>query len=115
MLNQAAPARPDEERSLADILAGIITMLRQVTGEDARWAGDITPASRIEADLRIDSLELAALGDLLQETYGDVVDLPGYLAGLDIGQIVALSVGDLAAYVAAAPPPAEGAAAGANR
>jgi acyl carrier protein len=98
MLDESAPVRPDQER----LLAGITAMLRHVTGEDARWAAGITLESRIEAHLWLDSLELAALGDLLEETYGDVVDLPGYLAELDIGQLVALSVGDLVGYVAAA-------------
>jgi acyl carrier protein len=98
MLNESARASLDARHLLAEVTA----MLRQVTGEDTQWADRVTPASRIEADLGLDSLEVAALGGLLRDAHGEHVDLPSYLAGLDIDQIIALSVADLVAYVAAA-------------
>jgi acyl carrier protein len=87
----------DRERVLADLTG----LLLAVTGEDESWARAVSPASRLEGDLRLESVELTALGVLLRQTYGDRVDLPEFIAGLDIDQILALTVGDLADYVTA--------------
>jgi|HubBroStandDraft_1064217.scaffolds.fasta_scaffold00800_11 acyl carrier protein len=86
-------------RSLVPELIG---MLREVTGEDERWAAGVTAASRLERDLGLDSLELAALGERLRRVYGDQADIAAYLAGLEIDEIIGLTVGDIAAYVGAA-------------
>jgi acyl carrier protein len=55
--------------------------------------------TRLEGDLYLDSLDLVALGALLRDRYGTAVDLTGYVAGLDIDQIISLTVADVAAYV----------------
>lgn len=89
-----------EEAAVAGLYAEVVAMLAQVTGESAQWLARVGPASRLEGDLFLDSLEVASLGALLRAAYGDPVDLPAYLAGLDIDQIIALTVGDLVAYVA---------------
>ena len=80
-------------------------MLREVTGEGPRWVERIGPDSRLEDDLQLESLELAALGELLKHRYGAGVDLVGYLAGLDLDQLIAVTVGDLLALL---PAPAAG-------
>jgi hypothetical protein len=77
-------------------------MLREVTGEDERWASRIGPATRIEDDLQLESVELAALGEVVQRRYGARADLSAYLAELDLDQLIALTVGDLLAFLAAA-------------
>jgi acyl carrier protein len=82
-----------------DTLREIAGLLREVTGEDERWAAAVTPASRLEDDLRLESVEVAALGEALGARWG--VDLPAYLAGLDLDQLVDLTVGDLARLVTA--------------
>ena len=82
-------------------LSGLIAMLLAVTGEDQGWARALTPQSRLEGDLALDSLELAALGGLLRDRYGPAADLPGYLATLDMDQLIGLTLADLLAYLAA--------------
>lgn len=89
---------PEQE---ASALAELSAMLAAVTGEDQRWERALAPGSRLEADLRLDSLEIAALARRLRDRYGPAVDLPGYLAGLSMDELVALTVGDLLAYLAA--------------
>jgi acyl carrier protein len=84
------------------LLAEMIALLRKATGEDPPWADAISLSSRLERDLYLDSLEMAALCDLAREAYGDRVDLAAFVAGLDIDQIIELTVGDLVAQVAAA-------------
>jgi acyl carrier protein len=81
-------------------LAELAGMLRDATGEDERWAAAITEATRLEADLRLESIEFAALGELIRERYGDEADLRAFLAELDLDQIIALTAGDLLAYLA---------------
>jgi acyl carrier protein len=73
--------------------------LAAVTGDDSLLSTDINAATRLEGDLRLDSLDLAALSELLRERHGAAVDLTGYVAGLDIDQIIGLTVADVAAYV----------------
>ena len=43
---------------------------------------------------------MAALCDLARKAYGDRVDLAAFVSGLDIDQIIGLTVGELAAQVA---------------
>jgi hypothetical protein len=80
-------------------LAELVAMLRKVTGEGDAWARRITPASRLEDDLQLESVELVALSELMRRRYGDGVDLIGFLAGLDLDELIALTVGDLVALV----------------
>ncbi|HEV2373009.1 MAG TPA: hypothetical protein VGS19_12655 [Streptosporangiaceae bacterium] len=86
------------------LLAELTAMLQQVTGEDGQWAAAVTSASRIEGDLRLESIELTALAGLLADKYGEQVDLVAYLADLDIDQLIDLTVGDVVAYVASSRP-----------
>jgi acyl carrier protein len=86
------------------VLAEIIAMLNDVTGTDTSWADQVTAASRLEGDLHLDSIEFAALAARLTTAYGSKVDLFALIAGLDIDQIIALTVGDVTQYVAQARP-----------
>lgn len=86
---------PGEQRALGEVIG----LVRQLIGGDRRWADRVVPSARLDADLRMDSLEMTALAAALEQAYGDRVDLPAFLAGLDFDQLVALTVADLAAYV----------------
>lgn len=106
----AEPAHGGAARE--QLLAEMIALLRKVTGEDPLWAEAIDSSTRLEGDLYLDSLEMAALSDLARETYGDQVDLAAFVSGLDIDQIIGLTVGELVAQVAAALRPASHGGAG---
>jgi acyl carrier protein len=69
------------------------------TGDESLLSTGINAATRLEGDLGLDSLDLAALSALLRERHGTAVDLAGHVAGLDIDQIIGLTVADVAAYV----------------
>ncbi len=109
----AEPARGDTARE--QLLTEMIALLQQVTGEDSRWADEIDSGTCLERDLYLDSLEMAALSEAARAAYGDQVDLAAFVSGLDIDQIIALTVGDLVVHVAAARLPAGRAGAGADR
>lgn len=88
---------PAGQRLLGEVMA----LVRQVIGDDPRWADRVTPSARLDQDLRMDSLEMAALAARLGKAYGDRVDLAAFLAGLEFDHLVALTVADVAAYVGA--------------
>jgi acyl carrier protein len=74
----------------------VVVLLREVTDDPGL---PIDPATRLDADLRLDSLEVAALAARLRWLPG-APDLLGHLAELDLDQLIALTVGDLARLVA---------------
>jgi acyl carrier protein len=69
------------------------------TGDESLLSTGINAATRLEGDLRLDSLDLAALSELLRDRHGAAVDLAGYVAALDIDHIIGLTVADVAGYV----------------
>lgn len=78
----------------------LVEILTAVSGEGPAWAGAVTPASRLEGDLRMESLELAALDDALRARYGTHIDLQAFLAELELDELIGLKVADLLAYLA---------------
>ncbi len=60
---------------------------------------EIAASSRLEGDLRLDSLEFAIFGELLRTRFGDAVDLGTFLSDLDIDAVIGLTVTDVAVYV----------------
>jgi hypothetical protein len=83
-----------------ELVARIAALLRDVAGEDEDWLAGIGPHTRLDGDLLLESVEFAELGDALARQYGERVDLTGYVAALTIDEIIALTVADVAAYVA---------------
>jgi acyl carrier protein len=77
----------------------MVQALAAATGDESLLSSGINAATRLEGDLCLDSVDLVALGAVLRDRYGTAVDLPGYVAGLDIDQIIGLTVADVAAYV----------------
>ena len=77
----------------------LVEALAAATGDESLRCAGISGATRLEGDLCLDSLDLAALSARLRDRYGTAVDLTGYVAGLDIDQIIGLTVAEVAAYV----------------
>lgn len=84
-----------------DIVRALVAAIGDVSLPDADpgTGGEIGAATLLEGDLWLDSLDMAALGAVLRDRYGTAVDLAGYVAGLDIDEIIGLSIGDVARYV----------------
>ncbi|MFC1413551.1 hypothetical protein ACEZCY_29930 [Streptacidiphilus sp. N1-12] len=96
----------------AGLVRPVAALLQDIVGEDAAWLDAVGPDTRIDGDLLVESHELAAWSLALRRHYGDRIDLVDHVAGLDIDQIIDLTVADVAEYVAArraeAGPPAVG-------
>jgi acyl carrier protein len=83
-----------------DVTAGDVTeALAAATSDESLLRASVTAATLLEGHLCLDSVDLAALGAVLRDRYGPVVDLVGYVAGLDIDEIIGLTVGGVADYV----------------
>jgi hypothetical protein len=72
----------------------IAILVQEVTGETG-----IGPQTRLDGDLLLDSLELAALNHLMRGKYGENVDLLGFVTNLELDQLIDLTVADVAAFV----------------
>jgi acyl carrier protein len=85
----------DEQTVLADLTHMIAVVLEDIGTVDT----EITLDTTFRDDLDLESIDLVALGGLLGEHYGDRVNFAEFVADLDLEQIIALTVGDLVAYV----------------
>jgi acyl carrier protein len=93
-------AMTNEDERKAQILAEVTTLIREVIGEE--WANEtsITMDTTFSQDLEVESIELVALSEKLQERYGATVDFPGWLAAMELDAIIGLTVGQLVDYIA---------------
>lgn len=83
----------------SDAVAGITECLVAVIGDEFLLDVEITPETTFSRDLELESIEFVALAERLQQRYRGQVDFTGFLAGLSIDEILALSVGALAGHI----------------
>jgi acyl carrier protein len=81
------------------VLSEVAGMVREVIGEE--WAEDvpITMATSFARDLELESIEFVALAEQLKERFGRSVDFAGWLAGMELNQIIELKVGELVEFI----------------
>lgn len=72
----------------------MLAVVGRVTG------APVVADARLETDLGMDSLELATLAAELRGWFGNRVDLGGYLAGLELDELIDLTAGRLAGHLA---------------
>jgi len=87
---------PDDQ-----ILASLVETIRRTINED--WIEDfpITRETRFHDDLELESIEFVKIADAIQARFGKTIDIAGFLSGRSIQDLIALSVGDLADFIAA--------------
>ena len=102
MTVNSMPVAPEDR----PLFPEFVEILRGVCSEGPQWSARITPDSRLESDLRMESIEFTAFGEALSNRYGDQVELDAFLAGLEMDQLIGLTVADVMAYVAARREPA---------
>lgn len=81
------------------ILADITQMLAQVIGEDYLADVEVTLETAFSGDLELESIEFVALAGLMKAHYGGDVDFVGFLADMDLHQIIALRVGQVVDHI----------------
>jgi acyl carrier protein len=82
-----------------EILATVTTLLDQVIGQDYELDVDITFETSFADDVELESIEFVRLSELLQERYGTAVNFVDWFSGLTVEQIIALTVGELVAFI----------------
>jgi acyl carrier protein len=94
----------DSNGRTAAVLQDVSEMIREVIGEE--WTEDtvITMDTTFTFDLEVESIELVALAEKLQEKYGTEVNFPVWLADKELDEIINLTVGQLVEYIAATSP-----------
>jgi tocopherol O-methyltransferase len=83
------------------ILTEVVEILQTVLDQDDAWSAGVTAATTLDGDLELESVELTALSQAVQERYGDRADLVAHVAGLGVDEIIAFTVGDVARFVGA--------------
>ena len=82
------------------IVDDITAILVDVIGDEFLLDVEVTMETTFSHDLELESIEFVAMAEKLQERYAGRVDFTAFLAGLEIDEILALSVGQLAGHVA---------------
>ena len=83
------------------VLADIERLLIEVIGDDLLLDGPLTMETSFDEDLQLESIEFVALSEKLLETYGEQVDFVGWLAEMELDDIIALTVGQVVDFVVA--------------
>jgi acyl carrier protein len=87
----------DTVESPLDVISGMLrTILEDYSADDI----EINPASTFHEGLGLESIDLVTLAGLLVDHYGERVNLAEYLAEKELDELVTLTVGQLADYVA---------------
>lgn len=86
---------------MSDVLVQLKQIITEVVGPDFLLDIEITRETTFSDDLGLESIEFVALADKLRAEYGGQVDLVGFLAEMDIDEIMAMSVGRLVDHIEA--------------
>ncbi|MGK4579058.1 acyl carrier protein [Kitasatospora sp. HPMI-4] len=82
-----------------EVLREITGMLAAVLDEYGLADVEVTMATRFTEDLELESIDLVTLSSRLQERWGDHVNFAEFIAGMELDEIIGLTVGRLVEYV----------------
>ncbi|MFJ2189315.1 acyl carrier protein [Kitasatospora sp. NPDC087861] len=89
--------RPPTEQEILGEIAG---MLATVLGEYGLDEAEVTMEARFTEDLELESIDLVTLAGKLQERWGARINFAEFIAGMELEEIIGLTVGRLVGYVA---------------
>jgi acyl carrier protein len=83
----------------SEVLDTVARIIREVIGEE--WAEDVPIGMQTSfaQDLELESIEFVALAERLKARYGRTVDFAAWLGSMELGQILALRVGQLVEFI----------------
>ena len=93
VIDTIAPAEPE----VLTAIAGMLSAILEDYGIDDL---EIGMSTTFNEDLELESIDLVALAGQLQERWGEQVNFAEFIAGMDLDQIIGLTVGQLVRYVA---------------
>jgi acyl carrier protein len=83
-----------------EILETVAAFIREVIGEEWVLEKPIDMDTTFGSDLELESIEIVALSEKLQERYGEQLDLAGWLSAMKFDEIIGLTVGRLVDHIA---------------
>ncbi|MEY9944789.1 acyl carrier protein [Kitasatospora sp. GAS1066B] len=93
---QRVDLRPPTE---PEVLAEITAMLAVVLADYGLNEAEVTMESRFTDDLELESIDLVTLAGQLQERWGERINFAEFIAGMDLEEIIGLTVGRLVSHV----------------
>ena len=85
-----------------NILSVVIDQIRRTVNEDWIDDFDISPETRFNDDLELESIEFVKIADAIQHHFGTKLGIIAWLSGKSIHELIGLSVGDLVDYISGA-------------
>ena len=82
--------------SVLDVVAQLVG---EVIGEEYVADIDIGPDTSFSDDLEMESIEFVALAETLQLRFGERVDFVAWLAELELDDLIAMTVGQVATFI----------------
>jgi acyl carrier protein len=92
---------PTTEVTEESVLATVTELIGEIIGDDYMDDIEVTMESMITEDLELESIEFVALAEKLRDRYGDSVDFVDWVAGMELEQIILLTVGQLVGFIVA--------------
>lgn len=90
-----------EQDPIERTLAAVRTLLNEVLDPTGDGDPRVDLDTSFDVDLELESLEFVALAERLRTYFGAQIDFVEWLATLELDEIIALTVGDVVAFVAA--------------
>jgi len=87
---------PVTEAAVLNEIAGMLRVLLDEYGLDDV---EITRDTKFHEDLELESIDLVSLSADLKERYGNEVNFAEFIAGFDLEEIIAMTVGQLVDHV----------------
>lgn len=82
-----------------EIFVVLKQFITEVIGEDFAEELDITENSSFTKDLEMDSIELVSFSEKVKRVFGDRIDFTSWLSGMDIDQMIGLTIHDIIQYI----------------
>ncbi len=73
--------------------------ISEVIGEEFLEDIGITEDTSFSKDLEMDSIELVAFSEKVRSHFGQHIDFPGWLSGMDIDQMIQLKIHDIIKFI----------------
>ncbi len=82
-----------------EIFVVLKQFIGEVIGQDFADELEIIPESSFTKDLEMDSIEIVAFSEKVKKHFGQEINSTGWLSGMDIDQLIALSIHDIIIFI----------------
>lgn len=87
------------EQGWKDVYETVLGLVGGIVGTVYLEGLDVGPATRFEADLDLESMEIVQLAEELLARYGERVDFVGWFGEMELDEIIDLSIEQLVSFI----------------